>query len=300
MARMPRKPRLFIPGGIYHVVLRGNSRQPIFLKRRDRDLWETLLSESLDRHACRLHAYCWMTNHVHMAVQVSEQPLGNLIRWLASQYARRFNRMHKRSGHLFERRHRAILVDADRYLLGLIRYIHLNPVRAHMVDVPCNYRWSSHNAYLGKCSSQWLSKQLVFSLLGPDPNRAGKGYVNLMASDAETPAIVREGNESDSRLAGDDDFLARILGAETTSKGKGSLQEIVASYCTKESISQSELLATGRKRKYSRARALIAIEAVGTGSVTVSELARLFNRTESAICQVMNRYGTLRKPPNNQ
>ncbi len=157
-----------------------------------------------------------------------------------------------------------------------------------------------HNAYLGKCSSQWLSKQLVFSLLGSDPNRAGKGYVNLMASDAETPAIVREGNESDSRLAGDDDFLARILGAETTSKGKGSLQEIVASYCTKESISQSELLAPGRKRKYSRARALIAIEAVGTGSVTVSELARLFNRTESAICQVMSRYGTVRKPPNNQ
>jgi hypothetical protein len=231
-----------------------------------------------------------MTNHVHMAVQVSEQPLGRLIGWLASQYARQFNRMHKRSGHLFERRYRAILVDADRYLLELIRYIHMNPVRAHMVDLPGDYRWSSHNTYLGKCSSQWLSTQLAYSLLGPDPKRASKGYVDLMASDGETPSILKEGGESDSRLAGDDDFLSQIPGAERTLKDKKSLQKIVETYCTRESISQSDLSAPGRKRKYSRARALIAIEAVSIGSVTVSELARLFNRSDSAICQAMNRY----------
>ena len=127
---MPRKPRLHIPHGVYHVMLRGNDRQRIFFDADDHRCLEELFTGGLARYACRIHAYCWMPNHIHLAIQIEDRPLGALMQWVAAQYARVFNRRYRRSGHLFERRHRAIWVDADRYLLALVRYIHHNPVRA--------------------------------------------------------------------------------------------------------------------------------------------------------------------------
>ena len=127
---MPRKPRLHVPGGLYHVILRGNDRQAIYFSRADRRRWMRLLGEGIDRYRCRVHAYCWMTNHVHMAVQVSDVPLHRLMHWLAMTYSRQTNQRLGRTGHLFERRYRSKLVDADSYLLELVRYIHLNPVKA--------------------------------------------------------------------------------------------------------------------------------------------------------------------------
>ena len=139
---MPRKPRLHVPGGAYHVILRGNNREPLFFCRRDRDEWSELLAVSLQRYGCSLHAYCWMTNHVHLLVQVTERPLGQMIQWVASQYARRLNKRKRRTGHLFERRYRALLVDVDEYLISLVKYIHMNPVAAGIVTTPGEFEFS--------------------------------------------------------------------------------------------------------------------------------------------------------------
>jgi len=105
----------------------------------------------------RVHAYCWMTNHVHLLMQVSEVTLGRAMQRIASRYARAVQKRRGTTGHLFERRHRAILIDADSYLLELIRYIHLNPVRARIVTDPADYPWSGHRAYLGLENTCWLT-----------------------------------------------------------------------------------------------------------------------------------------------
>jgi REP element-mobilizing transposase RayT len=146
-----------VPGGLYHVILRGNGRQTIFFDADDRRRWESLIEEGVSRYAHRIHAYCWMTNHVHLAIQCHDIPLSKFMGFVASRYARSTNKKINRSGHLFERRHRAILVQADSYLKELIRYIHQNPLRAGMVDDLTDYQWSSHLAYLQGKQPNWLT-----------------------------------------------------------------------------------------------------------------------------------------------
>ncbi|MGI9307911.1 MAG: transposase, partial [Gammaproteobacteria bacterium] len=144
---MARNPRIHYPGAIYHVILRGNYRQPVFYPPTDQQLWQSILIDALERYNSSIHCFCWMTNHLHTAIQVSEEPLAAAIRYAASQYSRKINLSQGRTGHLFERRHRAILVEDENQLKGLVRYIHNNPVRAGMVEHPGEYRWNSHPLY---------------------------------------------------------------------------------------------------------------------------------------------------------
>jgi REP-associated tyrosine transposase len=161
---MPRPPRLHVEGGFYHVTLRGNHREPIFFCAADRDRFAELVAEVIERFRMRVHAYCWMTNHVHLLMQVREVPLGCAMQRIASRYARTVQKRRSTTDHLFERRHRAILIDADSYLLELIRYIHLNPVRAHLVTDPADYPCSGHRAYLGLEDASWLTTDFGLSL----------------------------------------------------------------------------------------------------------------------------------------
>src|SRR4051812_8639065 len=116
---MVRPLRIHIPGGFHHVTLRGNHREPIFRVDADRLLLNAIVEASVARHGARIHAYCWMTNHIHMLVQVGDPPLSGLMRDIASGYARAFQLKRATTGHLFENRYHAILVDADAYLLAL-------------------------------------------------------------------------------------------------------------------------------------------------------------------------------------
>ena len=210
---MPRKPRIHIPGGFYHVILRGNGRQAIFFDGTDRNKWEDLLQTSLHRYEHRLHAYCWMTNHVHMAVQASREPLSGFMGQLASRYARYLNRKIRRPGHLFERRYRAIMVQSDSYLKELVRYIHLNPLRACIVKDIENYTWSSHHAYLGKAHPNWLTVNYLLQQFGVTEKRATKHYREFIGQppSASTLAALRKGTAADDRLIGDDSWTRAML-----------------------------------------------------------------------------------------
>ena len=155
---MPRRPRLHVPGAFYHVTLRGNHRQDIFFTSKHREFLNGIVATVIERFAARLHAYCWMSNHIHMLIQVSDVPLGRIILRIASPYARAVQAELSTTGHLFERRYHAVLVDADEYLLGLLRYMHMNPVRAGMVNHPADYPWSSHHVYLGSREESWVTR----------------------------------------------------------------------------------------------------------------------------------------------
>ncbi|MDQ6962322.1 MAG: transposase [Mariprofundaceae bacterium] len=153
---MSRKPRVHLSGGYYHVMMRGNGGSPIFFSSADHTRFLLLMQEGLERYGHRIHAFCLMQNHVHLLIQVSDVPLSKIIQNLGFRYTRYINRCKQTTGHLFQGRYKAILIDADTYLLELIRYIHLNPVRAKVCSTPDLFAWSSHNSYINKQPIAWL------------------------------------------------------------------------------------------------------------------------------------------------
>lgn len=295
---MPRKPRLHIPGGLYHVILRGNARQDIFFDDDDRLLWMKILQAGLERYGDEVHAYCWMTNHVHMAIRSGVSPLSGLMRFTAAQYSRKTNRKMGRSGHLFERRYRAILVDADSYLLELIRYIHLNPVRASLSTAPEDYHWSSHRAYLGDQTTVWLSIDWVLSLFGKNRLMARLAYARFIAdgNNCQVPEELKTGVEKDERLAGDEQFVQAFMGITAVESPGRSFDQIISEYCRQHSVSEIELAAPRRTRATARHRAILATQVIQEGAATLAEVARRFKRSDASLSQAISRLKTASKP----
>ena len=158
---MPRSPRIHAPGAMYHVTLRGNHRQAIFFTPDDRSLLTRIVRDIIVECDAQLHAYCYMTNHVHALLQVRDTPLSRIMLLIAGRYARSVQARLETTGHLFEKRYHALLVDADEYLLTLLRYIHLNPVRAKLASSPDDYPWSSHHAYVGNRCEPWVTTEFA-------------------------------------------------------------------------------------------------------------------------------------------
>ena len=168
-----RRPRLHVPGACYHVTLRGNHRQDIFFSDADRCLLGHYIEAACEPTGVRIHAYCWMSNHIHLLIQVTDVPLGSFMQRISSRYARAVQARVPTTGHLFQNRYHALLVDVDRYFLALLRYIHLNPVRSGLAENPADYRWSSHRAYLGRATVGWLVTDFGLRLFDGDTARAG-------------------------------------------------------------------------------------------------------------------------------
>ncbi len=164
---MARKPRLHYPAALYHVMSRGNGGADIFFDDDDRYHFFLLLQQCVERYGCRICAFCLMENHVHLAAQVGTIPLSRIMQNLSFRYTCWVNRRRKQTGHLFQGRYKAIVVDLDSYLLQLTASLHLNPVRARMVVAAELYPWSSHESYLGEASIPWLSVEPVLSILSP-------------------------------------------------------------------------------------------------------------------------------------
>ncbi|HOE16347.1 MAG TPA: transposase [Syntrophorhabdaceae bacterium] len=147
---MARPLRIEYPGALYHVTSRGNARQKIFRDDTDRTYFFDLLGKAVARYHWICHAYCLMDNHYHLVVETPEGNLSRGMKHLNGVYTQKYNWRYKKTGHIFQGRFKAIIVDKDSYLLQLCRYVLLNPVRAKMVDTPDSWRWSSYNAMTGK------------------------------------------------------------------------------------------------------------------------------------------------------
>lgn len=167
MGVMSRPLRLQLPGGIYHVTARGNSRRPIFEDDDDCARFLIVLASTVARYRVLCHAYCLMGNHYHLLIQTLEANLSIAMRQLNGVYTQRFNRRHERCGHVMQGRFGAQLVDGDPYLREVCRYIVLNPVRAGLVAHPGQWRWSSFRAAAGEVPAPgFLSVDWVRSLSG--------------------------------------------------------------------------------------------------------------------------------------
>jgi REP element-mobilizing transposase RayT len=168
--------RLRLQGAIHHMVLRGRDGQALFHGAADYQALDASVGELLRDSGARVHAYCWMSNHLHLALEMTPGWIAAFPDELVARYT-----LHRRHGPasvgpVFAPPDPPFRVDADAYLLQLIRYIHLNPLRAGLVRDAADYRWSGHRAYLGYAGPPWLSTDLGFRLLGGDLLRAAAAY----------------------------------------------------------------------------------------------------------------------------
>jgi putative transposase len=174
---MARPLRIEYPGAWYHVMNRGASHRRTFVDENDRKDFLNLLVETSDIFTMQIHAYCLLDNHYHLLIHTPQGNISRSMRHLNGIYTQRFNRRHGTDGSIFRGRFKAILIDADSYLLEVMRYIHLNPVRASIVEAPEQYLWSSHNAYLEKRKSlSWLVRDEVLGRFGERLNQSIKRY----------------------------------------------------------------------------------------------------------------------------
>ena len=183
---MPRKPRPDLPGSLHHVILRGNNRQDVFTSSNSRLAFLEHVSEAVDRLACRVHAFCLMTNHIHVAIQQGNVPLSRIVQFLAQRHSVETNRSRGMTGHLFQGRFWSVPVETDGQALELVRYIHLNPVRAGLVPAPEGWPWSSHRAYVGLESHRFLTTEMVLGMLG-GPVEAPARFRSTTSSRSSSP-----------------------------------------------------------------------------------------------------------------
>ena len=178
---MSRPLRLEIAGGLYHVTSRGDRREDIYHDDADREAWLAILGQTCERFNWRIHAWCQMSNHYHLIVETVEGNLSAGMRQLNGVYTQTANRRHRRAGHVFQGRYKAILVERDSYLLELSRYVVLNPVRAAMVKHTRQWKWSSYHATTGIAPRpEWLQTDWLLSQFGNQPKRQVDRYVEFV------------------------------------------------------------------------------------------------------------------------
>ena len=176
---MPRRTRMYLPDLPYHVVQRGNNREPCFIEPEDYQFYLDLWKQLSKRYGVSVHGFCLMTNHIHFLVTPAGQTsISNAMKVIGSRYAQYINRKYKRTGTSWEGRHRSSLVQSDRYLLTCMRYIELNPVRAGMVKRPEEYQWSSYGVNAWGDQS-WLTPHAEYLGLGGNASARNHAYREL-------------------------------------------------------------------------------------------------------------------------
>src|SRR6267142_1824255 len=180
---MARPLRLEFSGAIYHLTGRGKARQKVFFTDADRELFLNTLAGVVTRYHWICHAYCLMENHYHLLVETPKANLAIGMRQLNGIYTQAFNRRHRRVGHLFQGRYKAIVVEKEAYLLELCRYVVLNPVRAKLVTQPRAWKWSSYRATAGmEEAPPWLTVDWVLGQFGQTRGRAHRAYQQFVAA----------------------------------------------------------------------------------------------------------------------
>jgi putative transposase len=288
---MPRKPRIHVPGAFYHVTLRGDHHQDIFFCDDDRLLMNRIVSDVIGQLGARVHAYCWTTNHAHLLIQVGELPLWRIMLRIVSRYARNIQKRLQTTGHLFESRYHAVLVDADKCLLTVIRYIHLNPLETMGMELDV-YPWSSHHAYLGVRNEPWVTTEFALSMLHPTRERGSFMYKQLIGEPAiqSRQCYFYELNSIDRRFLGCDDFAASAQVMSWQLRSQKTLDQLVDEACKQYSMKREQLFDTRRSRQAAIARAWIAQQAVSLRIASISSVASLFGRDESTVRKSMTRY----------
>ena len=208
---MARQLRIEFPGAFYHVTSRGNEKGPVFRTDGDREKFLDYLHSAFKRFRVIILVYCCMENHFHLFLQTPGGNLSKIMHFINSAYTAYFNKIHERAGHLFQGRYKAILVDADDYAQELSRYIHLNPVRAKITELPEQYQWSSYREYIGlREPPVWLNTEFVLRYFGSTEDKASSQYAVFVRAALKKPAKNPFEIVGNSNILGSDIFIERV------------------------------------------------------------------------------------------
>ena len=288
---MARKPRIHYPDAVYHVILRGNAGDPVFFDDCDRYRFYLILQYAVEKFRCRIHAFCLMRNHIHLVLQVHEIPLSRIMQNISLRFTKWINYSRSRTGHLFQGRYKALLIDADEYLLELVRYVHLNPVRAGAAAAPDDYPWTGHRAYLGKELIPWLTTDFVLSMLSPGIEQARRAYQSFVRDGTgEGRRGEFHSGTCEGRILGNDSFTDAVLvNVNQNREREYSLDEVVRTVCIHFRIPEDKLKAPGKVRPMTEARAVVAAIVQESSHLRLTDLARLVGRDVSALGKAAQR-----------
>ena len=320
---MPRQARLDVPGALHHIIVRGINRYAIFKGDQDKVRFLDRLSQNISEGHFFIYAWVLMENHIHLLFRSGTQGISAVMRKLLTWYAQYYNRRHRRTGHLFENRYKSILCDEEAYLIVLVRYIHLNPVRANIITTIKaldHYPWSGHSVIMGNNKQQWMDTDHVLSYFSTKPRAARNAYrrfveegMSMGRSDdltggglirshggwSQVIAMRRRGQkeESDERILGDGDFVQAILQeAEERQlrqlkvcRSGGTIAAIIDEECARTKISPQEVTSGSRRSAVSRVRALIAYRSREELGLSAAEIARHLGVATSSITRAIEK-----------
>ena len=320
---MPRQARLDAPGTVHHVILRGLERGQIVADAQDREAFVARLGDLAAATGTTVYAWALLPNHAHLLLRSGAQGLPQFMRRVLTGYALGYNRRHKRVGHLFQNRYKSIVVEEEPYFRELVRYIHLNPLRARLVpDLPHldRYAWCGHAGILGRPSHPWQDRAYVLSWFGraergalrayreflreglPQgrrPELVGGGLVRSLGGWAEVRAIRQRADRvlADERILGTGRFVERMLAAgdarQQTQRARGprlrEAQALIRRQCRQAQLGPEELRMGSRRRRIAAVRAHLAVHLVTQLGLSLADTARQLGVSTSGIAKAVAR-----------
>ena len=320
---MPRQARLDAPGTLHYVILRGIEKRRIVDDDQDRQSFIKRLGGLAEETDTKIYAWSLMTNHAHLLLRSGPLGLPKLMRRFLTGYAVTYNLRHLRHGHLFQNRYHSIVCDEDVYFRELVRYIHLNPLRAHLVSnlkELDHYSWCGHGVLMGRGKNNWQDRDYVLSWFGEregEARRAYRKYVDEGIAQGRCPELVgggvmrsyggwsavlslrktRERISGDQRILGTGGFVERVL-KETEEPmrqrfspiGRSKrIEGILREECRKGKIELEELRMGSRRGEIPRVRSEIVPQLVKQIGMSLAEIARWVGVSTSAISKILQR-----------
>jgi putative transposase len=295
---MARKHRIHFPGALYHVITRGNRRQGVFLDEKDLEKFLAYLSDYKNRYAFQLYAYALMKNHLHLLIEVQENPLNRIMQCLLFRYTRYFNRRHGEVGHLFQGRYKAIVCDKDAYLLELVRYIHLNPVRTKIVKGPEDYVWTGHLSYLGRGGKPLIDEGFVLDQFSDKRSLGRRKYRQFVWEGISSGHEEKYYQVKDQRYLGEDSFVERI--EKERKEAQSWVYDLPLRAMSEEisiamGITRDRLYSMTRDREGARGRGVVGYLARRISGYGVKEIADHFGRSPATISEGIKKVEDLQR-----
>jgi REP element-mobilizing transposase RayT len=320
---MPRKARIDAPGCLHHIIARGIERQKIFRDDKDRDTFVDRLGRVLAMTDTPCFAWALIPNHFHLLLKTGNIPIAGIMQRVLTGYAGDFNRRHRRTGRLFQNRYKSILCQEDAYLMELVRYIHLNPVRARLVEdlaALARYPYSGHSAIMGKCNAEWQDSDTVLRHFAAGKRSARSRYLKFMEKgisqgrrrDLIGGGLVRSAGgwavvkqlrklkihlKGDERILGDSDFVESVLARAEEEmerkyriRAKGyDLDFLVQKAASEFALSFSEIIRPSKQPLRVHARSVVAYRAVRELGMSEVAVGKKLGIGQSAVSRAVKR-----------
>jgi putative transposase len=325
---MPRQARLDSPGTLHHVIVRGIEQRHIVDDDNDRKNFVDRMGSRAAETGTAIYAWALLTNHAHILLRSGPLGLSKYMKRFLTSYAVFYNRRHRRHGHVFQNRYKSIVVEEDAYFKELVRYIHLNPLRAHMVDsfnTLNRYRWCGHAVIVSRLSNDWQDTTYVLRWFGEKQGDAkrvyrqfvkngieqghrsdliGGGLIRSQGGWAAVKGMRRQGvrEKSDERILGSGEFVEQLIQQSdevrkkqfSGSQGLREAIEHIESVCNDEHIDSTALRAGSRRKTISRVRARLVEDLVEKFGLSLAEAGRQVGVTSSAVAITLQRRNAMR------